>query len=178
MNSGEWDDWIADYPALVSWAQDAGTLPPEPSAALREHARLHPAEAAQVVQSAHALRRALFSLYCAAAGEREPDEQAVAEYNSHLQMALDHLRVSPAAPGQFGWQWADKTDLAAPLWPVVWAASQLLTSERVGLVRECSGKDCSWLFLDTSRNHSRRWCDMKGCGNRAKAHRHYQRSKV
>jgi predicted RNA-binding Zn ribbon-like protein len=178
INSGEWGDWIADYSALVGWAQEAGALSPEQAAAVRQQAELRPAEAAQVVESAHALRLALFGLLSAAADERKPDEQAIAEFNSHLQTTLDHLRIASTAPGQFGWGWAGETDMAAPLWPVVWAASQLLTSERIGLVRECSGKGCSWLFLDTSRNHSRRWCDMKGCGNRAKAHRHYQRSKV
>jgi predicted RNA-binding Zn ribbon-like protein len=44
-------------------------------------------------------------------------------------------------------------------------------------VRECSGDTCGWLFVDTSRNHSRRWCDMEDCGNRAKARRHYLRRK-
>jgi predicted RNA-binding Zn ribbon-like protein len=178
INSGEWDDWIADYPALLGWAQDAGLLPPERAAALHEQADIHPAEAAQVMEFAHALRLALFELFSATADERTPSENAVTTFNDYLQSALSHLRIMSSAPGQFGWRWADETDLAAPLWPIVWAASQLLTSERVGLVRQCSGKDCSWLFLDTSRNHSRRWCDMKGCGNRAKAHRHYQRSKV
>jgi len=40
-------------------------------------------------------------------------------------------------------------------------------------VRVC--QNCRWLFLDRSRNGSRRWCDMAVCGNRQKARRHYQR---
>jgi predicted RNA-binding Zn ribbon-like protein len=178
INSGKWDDWIADYPALVEWMQSGGALSDEQATVLRKQAALHPGEAAQVMDSAHALRLVMFHLFSAVAEECQPDESDVAAFNQHLQMALDHLRVSPGTTGQFIWRWSDEVNLASPLWPVVWSAARLLTSEQVRLVRECSGADCSWLFLDTSRNHSRRWCDMKGCGNRAKAHRHYQRSKT
>jgi len=52
----------------------------------------------------------------------------------------------------------------------------LLTSDRLSAVRECAADDCAWLFLDESRNRSRRWCDMKVCGNRQKARLHYHRS--
>ncbi len=44
-------------------------------------------------------------------------------------------------------------------------------------VRRCGGANCDWLFMHNSRNHSRRWCDMGSCGNRAKARRYYARHK-
>jgi hypothetical protein len=52
----------------------------------------------------------------------------------------------------------------------------LLTSDDLSSVRECAANWCDWLFLDNSRNQSRRWCDMKICGNRTKASRYYRRS--
>jgi predicted RNA-binding Zn ribbon-like protein len=55
------------------------------------------------------------------------------------------------------------------------SAADLLTTPSVERVRQCPG--CGWLFLDESRNHSRTWCDMRICGNRAKAQRHYERQK-
>jgi predicted RNA-binding Zn ribbon-like protein len=64
------------------------------------------------------------------------------------------------------------------LWPIASSAADLLTSERLKKVRLCEAKTCTWLFLDESRNHSRRWCDMKVCGNREKARRHYQRELI
>ena len=64
------------------------------------------------------------------------------------------------------------------LWRLAVDASDLLTSTDLDRVRECSGDTCSWLFLDRSRNRSRRWCDMADCGNRAKARRHYSRLKA
>jgi predicted RNA-binding Zn ribbon-like protein len=57
------------------------------------------------------------------------------------------------------------------------AAAELLIGEDIGYVRQCASDDCSWLFLDKTKNHRRRWCDMKSCGNRDKARRYYQRQK-
>ena len=68
--------------------------------------------------------------------------------------------------------------LAAPLRPIVRSAAELLVSDQLDRVRECDGARCTWLFLDQSRNRSRRWCSMETCGNRAKARRHYRRTKA
>ena len=79
----------------------------------------------------------------------------------------------------FTWEWTgDEAALDRMLWPVVGSAADLLTSEDLDRVGECQGDGCGWLFIDMSRNHSRRWCDMGDCGNRAKARRHYRRKKA
>lgn len=44
-----------------------------------------------------------------------------------------------------------------------------------GRVRECASEDCPALFLDLSRNRSRRWCSMDVCGSREKARAYYRR---
>jgi predicted RNA-binding Zn ribbon-like protein len=85
------------------------------------------------------------------------------------------------AEGGFRWGWDEESDsLTKVLWPVAKAAADLLTSEGHALKRlhQCAASDCGWLFIDMSRNHSRRWCDMSNCGNVAKARRHYHRKKV
>ncbi len=78
------------------------------------------------------------------------------------------------AGGGFAWEWDAGGDvLARPLWALARSAADLLTSPRLSRVRECPGEDgCGWLFLDTSKNGSRRWCSMQGCGSRAKARRY------
>jgi hypothetical protein len=58
---------------------------------------------------------------------------------------------------------------------IVRSAVELLTSEDRSRLRVCAGEDCDWLFVDGSRNRSRRWCDMSTCGNRAKARRYHER---
>jgi predicted RNA-binding Zn ribbon-like protein len=70
------------------------------------------------------------------------------------------------------WEWPGmERDPGLPLWVLAMSASDLLTSDAVDRVRECDNPECRWLFLDTSKNHTRRWCDMKLCGNRMKARR-------
>ena len=68
--------------------------------------------------------------------------------------------------------------LADPLWPVLWDAAALLTSANLQRLGRCDDEHCGWVFLDHSRNRSRRWCAMEDCGNRAKARRHYARLKT
>jgi predicted RNA-binding Zn ribbon-like protein len=76
------------------------------------------------------------------------------------------------------WSWIAQDDvLDRMLWPVIRSAADLLTSQDLWSVKICASDSCNWLFLDTSKNQSRRWCDMKSCGNRAKVHRHYERRK-
>ena len=81
--------------------------------------------------------------------------------------------MAPAGGG-YDWSWAGRPDdLARPLWPVARSAVELLTLGDLARVRECPGAgDCGWLFYDTSRNGSRRWCSMEGCGSRVKMRRH------
>ena len=93
--------------------------------------------------------------------------------NAVLAQALAQLRVVNTGE-VFAWDWAgDDPTLDRMLWPIAQSAADLLTSDELGSVKQCSG--CSWLFVDRSRNHSRRWCDMRVCGNRAKARRYYER---
>ena len=88
-----------------------------------------------------------------------------------------HLRIE-ADPEGFGWTWEAPVDrFDRILWPIARSAAELLTSPDVADLRECASDRCSWLFLDRSRTRRRRWCDMKVCGNRAKARRHYRRKK-
>jgi predicted RNA-binding Zn ribbon-like protein len=67
--------------------------------------------------------------------------------------------------------WLSQGDPDLPLWLLTQSATELLTSEAIHSIRDCADPSCRWLFLDTSKNHSRRWCDMKICGNRMKARR-------
>jgi predicted RNA-binding Zn ribbon-like protein len=71
------------------------------------------------------------------------------------------------------WSWKQVTDLDAPLLPLAHAAADLVGSERVALLRQCGR--CRWVFLDRSRNHARRWCDMATCGVAQKVDRQAER---
>jgi predicted RNA-binding Zn ribbon-like protein len=94
--------------------------------------------------------------------------------NKRLSKAMSHARIIPSETG-FSWDFHDSTDaLDGILNPIIRSAVDLLVSEHVKKLKTCADPTCGWVFLDKSRNNSRRWCDMKDCGNRAKAKRFYQ----
>jgi predicted RNA-binding Zn ribbon-like protein len=78
----------------------------------------------------------------------------------------------------FEWRFDDPEDFDSIVWPLAREAAGLLASDQLQFVRACELKECEWFFLDTSKNHQRRWCDMTKCGNRAKARRFYARQKT
>jgi predicted RNA-binding Zn ribbon-like protein len=85
-----------------------------------------------------------------------------ARESQHLLWAGDKL----------AWELAQSPALPElPLWMLSLSVAELTTSEQMHKLRECGNAECRWLFLDTSKNHTRRWCDMKICGNRMKARR-------
>lgn len=124
------------------------------------------ADAAEsVLERAKALREAIFRLFA-----RGATAEDLARISEEAGAAAGHRRLVVAGEG-YALEWEATDDLARPLWPFALSALALLTSEERGRVKECAADDCSWLFLDMSRNRSRRWCDMAVCGNRAKARR-------
>lgn len=174
---GESRDDLTHYGRLVSWAVQAELLAPKEGERLRAAARERPRAAVAALRRAIAIREAIFSLFVAIARGEKPQAAALDSVNAALPEALAALRVGPAPDG-FAWRFTrDEAELAPMLAPVVRAAAELLTSGDRTRIRECGSDTCFWLFLDRSKNGTRRWCDMKVCGNRAKARRHYEREK-
>ena len=154
-------------------------------------ARRRPSAAAAALRRARALREALFAIFSSIAGGDIPRAADLETLNDELAHALRHARLvigqgsgrarSRSVHGKhvryrYGWG-GTSDDLERVLWPVARSAADLLTDDRLSRVRECDAGNCAWLFLDTSRNRSRRWCDMTVCGNREKALRHYRRTR-
>jgi predicted RNA-binding Zn ribbon-like protein len=108
---------------------------------------------------------------------KTPEARDVAAINAALDGAPER-RVLAHREKTFGWR-IDRDALSAAdlLAPVLWSAGDLIVSPEVGRLRHCLNDQCGWLFMDDSKNGSRRWCSMRSCGNRAKAQRHYLRSK-
>ncbi|MBW4550253.1 MAG: CGNR zinc finger domain-containing protein [Aphanocapsa sp. GSE-SYN-MK-11-07L] len=168
-------EWLTSYTNLVAWSQSTQILTAEQGDLLLQAATQQPAAAAEVFRTAIALRAALYEIFSAVAA-RQP-VPSLATLNHQLVLALPHLQLQ-TAPAGFAWSWAEPgLALDQMLWPVTCSAAELLTSPDQSRIRECAAPDCGWLFLDLSRNRSRRWCDMETCGNRTKARRHYARSK-
>lgn len=135
-------------------------------------------KAACVLSRAIELREAIYRIFVAVIKRILPAEADLALLNSELAQAMGRLRItSKRQESSFAWAWSnDSLELDNPLGPLVQAAGNLLVSEKLlNQLHLCSGENCGWLFLDCSKNHSRRWCDMRDCGNRAKVRRHRQK---
>ncbi len=168
-------EYLHSYKDLASWAEQAGLMPMAAARGLASEATAHPVEGDEVLSRAVELREALYRMFVAFSQGKAPSKADLALLNSELARTLGRLRLAPIdGQHRFAWQWKnDAHALDAPLCPVARSAAELLTCEpRLHLVHRCEGDTCGWLFLDCSKNHSRRWCDMRDCGNRAKVRRH------
>jgi predicted RNA-binding Zn ribbon-like protein len=169
---------LRSYGDLVAWAEQSGAVDAAAASELRAEAGRRPGAAESALAGARALREAIYAIFSARAGGRDAPAGAVATLNAALAPSLARLRLDARDGGAFGWRWSlEDGALDGLLAPIVDSAAELLTSPDLARVRECEADNCGWLFIDRSRNRSRRWCDMSVCGNRAKVRRHYARTK-
>jgi predicted RNA-binding Zn ribbon-like protein len=168
---------FTSYHNVVAWCQQAGILTAPLAERLTQQAAHHAAQGHMALRQAIHLREAIYRLFSAAASKGVAEAADLAMLNRTLADALATMRVAGTGDG-YTWTWGtEEVACDQVLWPLALSAANLLTAKELQIVRECAAADCSWLFLDMTRNRSRRWCDMKVCGNRAKARRHYARQK-
>jgi len=172
---------LGDYAALVKWAEGAGVIVAADAARLLRRSRTRQGEAARVHAQALELRELIRQASVGVARGRI-DPALLARLDTSIRKIETHRRLEASGgrrtPG-LSWRWQGLGEsLDSPLWPVVLAASTLLTSPEAGKIRVCEGSDCGWMYVDRSRNGLRRWCAMDQCGGREKARRHYARVKA
>jgi predicted RNA-binding Zn ribbon-like protein len=133
------------------------------------------AERTQVLERVKDLREALAEATYARLDGQEIPEASVALLEEHFKQAALHRHLAPGEVG-LSWEWRGLgRSIDAPWWLLAQAASDLLLSAQAAQIRLCASDTCRWLFLDTSKNHTRRWCNMRVCGNRMKARRFHAR---
>jgi predicted RNA-binding Zn ribbon-like protein len=169
---------LADYGRLLQWGEEAGMTTTRTVVRLRHLASEAPGNAQTTLRASIQLRDTIYDIFSAVAQRRAIPSTALANLNKALRHAAQHAQLVHRNR-RFTWEWIEpESNLDSMLWPVSRAAAELLNGEEIGYVRLCASETCSWLFLDKTKNHRRRWCDMKSCGNRDKARRYYQRQKA
>jgi len=170
------EDRLHSYRDLIDWACAAKILSVEEAGQLINLAEQEPVKATDFYQCAIALREVIYRIFAGVATCRicdiNPSDLAI--LNQYIQEASSHRRIVNIGD-KFEWQWDGQlVALDKMVWCVARSAADLLSSTKLKQVGQCQDdRGCGWLFIDTSRNHSRRWCSMESCGNRAKAQRHY-----
>lgn len=167
------EDFLPDYAALIAWAKRVRLFGAAELDRIAARAETSPRKAAEAHRRAIELREVLYPVLRALADGGAPSH-ALAKRFSRAVSTFERRRRLTWTDGEWRWESATPVNvLDRPAQALLDDALDLLTSrQRVGT---CAGDRCGWLFLDTSKNHSRRWCSMSGCGNRAKARRHYDR---
>jgi predicted RNA-binding Zn ribbon-like protein len=170
-------DYLTDFQNLVLWSHHAGSITPRHAEILLDSADRNPSKAKKILKNAHQLREAAYQIFTAVIEDQNPAKEDLAIFNKYVSQAMKDSRIVQTQEG-FRWDASGhKPKLRAILYPIIRSAADLLVSEKLERLKSCDDPICGWLFFDTSRNHSRRWCDMKDCGNRAKASRFYHRKK-
>ena len=169
-------DLLPTYADLLRFAAQLRLLPAEQA---RKLGRTVGAQDGQrVLASTVELREALASVLYAWVDGGKPADRQVEILEAHFHAAALHRRLR-SGDERLVWSWSGFEQQAElPLWKLAQSASDLLVSEDAQRVKGCGDPTCRWLFLDLSKNHTRRWCDMKTCGNRMKARRHQARLQV
>jgi predicted RNA-binding Zn ribbon-like protein len=167
---------LPTYQDLVKWAAaQAGTVSAARRSGLLREAAAHPKAAQHALGKAVEFRECFFRIIESILRSRQPSPNDLLAFSAYRGDAFSNQELKTTRGG-FRLDWKDDPSrLESILWPIVRSASDLLTSPDLENVHECDMDTCRWLFVDRSKNHRRRWCDMKICGNRAKARKFYRR---
>ena len=177
-NTGGWHasdrvkEWLKDYSEVVAWAGHAAGLRSAEAARLLAHAGRNPADAARAHAQIIRLREATYRVFTALAQKRQPASGDLELLHGAHVSALEAGQLAPGPDGRPRLAWpADGTDFLRPIHPVMIAAAALLGAADLKRLRQCGNHPCGWLFLDRSRNGSRRWCSSAECGNASRVRR-------
>jgi len=159
-------DHAATYDDLVGWSLRVGVVDDSRARGLLRLAAPDPENAQACLRRAHELRDILNELFGAVADGAPDVTGPWTRLRFFAAEARGAAQLTRTADGTYDWAWPQADDLGVLLHPIASAASDLLVSEDLRRLKRCAR--CPWLFLDHSRNHSRRWCDMDDCGRAAK----------
>lgn len=162
-------DALAGYTGLVGWARRIGLAVPRQVSG--EHAE-------QAFKSAIELREALFVLLLALTNRAPPPREAVAVLRRHYVAACASAQLE-ITTGAATWHWSpDEVEQISQ--QVAVDAMALVNSPAAARLKQCprSAGGCGWLFVDTTKNGSRRWCSLAGCGGTVKARRQAAKRKA
>lgn len=171
------DERLASYEDVLRFLQESGLLTPQRVRALAK--AVVPDAAERVLRSVRELREATAAAFYAALEGKPPVTHDVRVLEKYFLDAGRHQELrwetDPSHQSGLAWQWGRfETEPEVPVWILSQEVADILLSEKGAQVHACKADTCRWLFLDTSKNHTRRWCNMRVCGNRMKARRFQQ----
>lgn len=175
-------DHAATYPDLIRWASRVELLGPQQVDRLLGAADRDPRAERAALHRAHQLRLVLNELFGVVADQGSDITAQWQRLRPFVTTAVASAGLAPAGEADHDrgdairlqrWAWPQGEELDTVLHPIAMAAAELLVGPDLPRLKRCNR--CPWLFLDKSRNHSRRWCDMDDCGKAQKIERYVAR---
>ncbi|WP_409305824.1 CGNR zinc finger domain-containing protein [Peribacillus sp. SCS-155] len=169
-------EWIRNYDALVEWSLYAGIITKSKYQELYDSAVLQPQQGLKIYEEAIEMRECLYRIFSAEAAKKSINLSDLSLLNKWIKRSAAFVVLNKTDNGYYR-TFAESEELDQMLWVIADSAAELLTSDIRYKIKQCEGGTCGWLFIDTSKNKSRRWCSMQDCGNREKAKKYYNRRK-
>jgi predicted RNA-binding Zn ribbon-like protein len=152
-------EFLNTYHDLVVWSRHAGVCTIQDSRQLSAMAKQSETMAKKIHLRALSIREIMYRIFSAISQNKNPSKEDLTGFNQQLSASMQGSQIVRIKIFN----------------PIVRSAAELLVSADLQNIKSCADPACGWLFLDTSRNKRRRWCDMRDCGNRAKASRFYNK---
>jgi predicted RNA-binding Zn ribbon-like protein len=168
---------LHSYKDLLILTRRLSLLPENILATLDRLAEDDPGQAERVLLKARQVRQSMLPIFAALAEDQlgQVTASALKAFNEHINEALEQRGfTSQGDKLELGWKRPEK-ELLQVVWVFSLSAYELLTAKDQKLIKKCGA--CAWFFLDETKNHRRKWCDMQTCGTNEKARRYYQRKK-
>jgi predicted RNA-binding Zn ribbon-like protein len=166
------DELLDSYEDLLVWCERLGVISDADRRKLGRAAARDEKAARRALRRARELRELLYATFRPLADGSEPPAELLERLRDADRDALATARLAPDDTAM-RWTWPAPDQLDDPLRPITHAAVELLTGGQLEHLKICG--NCRWLFLDQSRNHSRRWCSMNECGTQMKQRRFVER---
>ena len=170
-------EYLHTYQDLVAWSRHAGTISVKEASTMLQRSKKRPSKQTKVLGKAIKLRETIYRIFSTLSDGRQAANKDLVIFNKFLSQTMKSSQIIRIKDG---YRWDSKGEIAKLGWilnPLIRSAADLLVSDELNRVKKCGDPACGYLFLDTSRNKSRRWCTMSDCGNRAKASRFYKKKR-
>lgn len=163
------EELLSEYSDLVCFVEQSGLMSTKEARRLVRD--VPESKSGRVLAAARELREATAEILYSALEGKDPRAPVVRRLQEYVNEAKQHEELRWNGSKVVSELPESPASADSPLWKLSLSVAEFVTSDQMSMLRQCGNAECRWLFVDTSKNHTRRWCDMKICGNRMKARR-------
>ena len=160
---------LNSFPDLIEWSKQGKLISNDEAIIMFAETEKNILESAKIFQRVLRFRKCVYDIFKSIINREEISSKDLKVFNSELSRAMSKAEIF-YHEGEVIWDWKNNS-LERILFLITRIAAQLLTSSDLEKLKCCSGENCGWLYYDISKNNRRQWCDMRDCGNLAKAKR-------